>query len=148
MKGDRMTEGWCLNELIVKTFVPRWLQLLFNFNYTGNYSKCPKRFEQWSATSSLWPSWPSMVRALSSLPRQDFYLLCLPQPSLWLSGTWTVNTYVYAWLTNFSVPNSAALGGKQGAHWWPSIYTNGGHMGWPTLFFEGRHMARPTTQLH
>ena len=32
MKGDRMTEGWCLNELIVKTFVPRWL-LIKKFSF-------------------------------------------------------------------------------------------------------------------
>ena len=32
MKGDRMTEGWCLNELVVETFVPWWL-LIKKFSF-------------------------------------------------------------------------------------------------------------------
>ena len=64
-----------------------------------------------------------------------------PHPFLLLSGTWTLNTNVYAWLTNFSVPNTAALPTLGCARWWPSIYTYGGHIGRATLFFWGRHMA-------
>ena len=81
------------------------------------------------------------VRIILFSPDETSTCYASPHPSLLLSGTWTLNTYVYAWLTNFSVPNTAALPTLGCARWWPSIYTYGGHIGRATLFFWGRHMA-------